>query len=99
MTPAVWGVCRAELWSARGRFGTVGVMEDSLELAIFRGDDDPSLVAAALACRACLSGEVEWSLRVDDFEGTAECRCQTCGYVREVSLTSEQTLRLSLEHA
>ena len=44
-------------------------MKDSLELAIFRGDDDPSLVAAALACRACLSGEVEWSLRVDDFEG------------------------------
>ena len=50
-------------------------MQDSLELAIFRGDDDPSLVAAALACRACLSGEVEWSLRVDDFDGEVECRC------------------------
>ena len=74
-------------------------MDDSLELAIFRGDDDPSLVAAALACRACLSGDVEWSLRVEDFEGTVECSCQTCGYVREVSLTSEQTLRLSLTHA
>jgi hypothetical protein len=47
-------------------------MEDSLELAIFRGDD---------------------------FEGAVECRCLSCGYVREVSLTSEQTLRLSLEHA
>jgi hypothetical protein len=74
-------------------------MDDALELATFRGDDDPSLVAAALACRACLSGDVEWSLRVDDFEGTVECRCQGCGYVREVSLTSEQALRLSLEHA
>jgi hypothetical protein len=74
-------------------------MDDSLELATFRGDDDPSLVAAALACRACLSGEIEWSLRVDDFEGTAECRCVRCGYVREVSLTSEQALRLSLTHA
>jgi uncharacterized Zn finger protein len=74
-------------------------MDESLELATFRGDDDPQLVAAALSCRACLSGEVEWSLRVDDFEGTVECRCQSCGYVREVSLTSEQTLRLSLTSA
>jgi hypothetical protein len=61
-------------------------MDDSLELATFRGDDDPQLVAAALACRACLSGDVE-------------CRCNSCGYAREVSLTSEQTLRLSLIHA
>jgi uncharacterized Zn finger protein len=74
-------------------------MDGSLELATFRGDDDPSLVAAALACRACLSGDVEWSLRVDDFEGTVMCRCQSCGYVREVSLTSEQALRLSLTTA
>ena len=75
------------------------MMEDSPELANFRGDDDPSLVAAALACRACLSGEVEWALRVDDFEGAVECRCRSCGYVSEISLTSEQTLRLSLEPA
>ena len=74
-------------------------MDESPELANFRGDDDPSLVAAALACRACLSGDVEWSLRVEDFEGTVKCRCNTCGYAREVSLTSEQTLRLSLTHA
>ena len=74
-------------------------MDDALELANFRGDDEPALVAAALACRACLSGAVEWSLRVDDFDGIVECRCQSCGYVREVSLTSEQTLRLSLTHA
>jgi hypothetical protein len=71
-------------------------MDDSLELATFRGDDEPALVAATLACRACLSGEVDWSLRVDDFDGTVECRCRSCGYVREVSLTSEQALRLSL---
>ena len=73
-------------------------MDNSLELATFRGDDDPSLVAAALACRACLSGQVDWLLRVDDFEGTVECRCRRCGYVREVSLNSEQALRLSLTH-
>ena len=71
-------------------------MNDSLELATFRGDDEPALVAAALACRACLSGAVDWALRVEDFEGTVECRCRSCGYVREVSLTSEQALRLSL---
>lgn len=74
-------------------------MESTHELAYFRGDDDPCLVAAALACRACLSGDVEWSLEVDDFEGRAECRCRSCGYRREVSLTSEQTLRLSLQPA
>ena len=74
-------------------------MDDSLELATFRGDDEPALVAAALACRACLSGEVEWSLRVEEFEGAVECRCRSCGYVREVSLNSEQALRLSLSVA
>ena len=52
-------------------------MDDSLELATFRGNDDPALVEAALACRACLSSAGS-------------------GYVREVSLTSEQALRLSL---
>ncbi len=71
--------------------------ESTLEFAQFRGNDDPSLVAATLACRACLSGDVEWSLRVDDFEGEVECRCRDCGYLRAVLLTSEQTLRLSLQ--
>jgi hypothetical protein len=72
-------------------------METTLELASFRGDDEPCLVAAALACRVCLSSDVEWSLMVDDFEGQVECRCCSCGYRRTVSLTSEQTLRLSLQ--
>jgi hypothetical protein len=72
-------------------------MEQTLEIATFRGDDDPSLVAAALACRVCLSGEVDWSLQVGDFEGQFECRCRDCGHSRTVSLTSEQTLRLSLQ--
>ena len=74
-------------------------MEPILELATFRGDDDPCLIAAALACRACLSGDVEWSLEVGDFEGHVECRCRSCGYARTVSLTSEQALRLSLQPA
>jgi len=70
-----------------------------LELAQFRGDDDPTLVAAALACRACLSSDVGWSLAIDDFDAEAECRCRACGYTRTVSLTSEQALRLSLQGA
>lgn len=74
-------------------------MEHTLELAQFRGNDDPCLVEATLACRACLSGDVEWSLEVDDFDGQVECRCRACGYRRTVSLTSEQTLRLSLQPA
>jgi hypothetical protein len=69
------------------------------ELAIFRGNDDPALVAAALACRACLSGDVEPSLKIGEFDAVAICRCRACGYSREVSLTSEQALRLSLQPA
>jgi hypothetical protein len=69
------------------------------ELATFRGDDDPALVAAALACRACLSGDVEWSLVIEDFDAEVLCQCRACGYERTVSLTSEQALRLSLQPA
>ena len=69
------------------------------ELATFRGDDDPALVAAALACRACLSGEVDWSLAIEDFDAEVLCHCRSCGYERTVSLTSEQALRLSLQPA
>lgn len=74
-------------------------MESTLELASFRGNDEPCLVEAALACRACLSGDVEWSLELEDFEGHVECSCRACGYRREVALTSDQALRLSLQAA
>lgn len=74
-------------------------MEETLELASFRGDDDPCLIAAALACRVCLSADIEWSLRVHDFDGEVQCRCRSCGDARLVSLTSDQTLRLSLQVA
>ena len=72
-------------------------MREALELASFRGDDEPCLIAASLACRACLSSDVQWSLRVDEFEGEVAIRCCGCGYVRTVSLTSDQALRLSLQ--
>ena len=76
-----------------------GKLSGVRELATFRGDDDPLLVAAALACRACLSGDVEPSLSIDEFDAEAICRCRACGYTRTVSLTSEQALRLSLQPA
>jgi hypothetical protein len=69
------------------------------ELAYFRGNDEPCLVAAALSCRACLSADVEWALEVAEFDGLVHCRCRHCGYERQVSLTADQTLRLSLEAA
>jgi hypothetical protein len=69
------------------------------ELATFRGDDDPLLVSAALACRVCLSGDVEPSLSIDDFDAEVICRCRACGYTRTLSLTTEQALRLSLQPA
>jgi hypothetical protein len=70
-----------------------------VELATFRGNDDRLLVAAALACRVCLSGDVEWSLEVEDFDGQVHCRCRACGDGRAITLTADQTLRLSLESA
>jgi hypothetical protein len=66
------------------------------ETTTFRGDDHPALVAAALACRVCLSGDVDWALDVGDFDGQVHCHCRACGHRRVVSLTSDQTLRLSL---
>jgi hypothetical protein len=71
-------------------------MARDLELASFRGDDHPGLVGAALACRMCLSSNVEWSLDVDDVGGEVRCHCLACGHRRAVSLNSDQTLRLAL---
>ena len=71
-------------------------MARDLELATFRGDDHPGLVGATLACRICLSSEVEWSLDIDEVGGEVRCHCLACGHRRAVSLNSEQTLRLAL---
>jgi hypothetical protein len=72
----------------------------SIEMAGFRGDDDPRLVAAAIACRKCLSSDVDWSLKLGEWgDGQARCRCRTCGDSRTLALTWEQALRLTLERA
>jgi hypothetical protein len=62
----------------------------------FRGDDPDCLVAAGLACRVCLSGNVDWSLHCEPWDDRVQCACRDCGHRREVSLTSEQALRLAL---
>ena len=67
------------------------------ETATFRPDDAVPLVEASLACRVCLSGEVEWFLRADEWDAEVECRCRLCGDTRSVSLTGYQALRLSLD--
>jgi uncharacterized UBP type Zn finger protein len=47
--------------------------------ANFHGDDAECLVAASLACRACLSGEIEWRLEVTEHDPRVHCRCRRCG--------------------
>ena len=67
------------------------------ETASFRGDDQTCLVEASLACRVCLSGQIDWSLRVAAWDHEVVCRCRACGDERVVSLTGDQALRLALE--
>jgi hypothetical protein len=69
------------------------------EQATFRGDDDPALVAATLSCPVCLSGEVDWTLEVEDWEAEVHCTCRECGHGRAVGLNSQQALRLYLHRS
>jgi hypothetical protein len=64
--------------------------------ANFHGDDAECLVAASLACRACLSGEIEWRLEVTEHDPRVHCRCRRCGGTQVVFVTESQALRLSL---
>ena len=66
------------------------------ETTAFRGDDPECLVAAGLACRMCLSGDVDCSLSIEPWDDSALCRCRSCGHRRTVALTGDQALRLSL---
>ena len=74
-------------------------MEHYSERASFRGDDDPALVAAALACPVCLSGDVDWALEVDEWDAVVHCSCRACGHSRPVELNSQQALRLYLHQS
>jgi hypothetical protein len=62
----------------------------------FRGDDPAVLVDAGLACDACLSGAVDWTLDGDPIEPSALTRCPQCGAHALVYLTWDQALRLAL---
>jgi hypothetical protein len=66
------------------------------ETAIFRPDEPDCLVVAGLACRVCLSAEVDWQLRGRMWDHEASCRCRACGHERTVALTPDQALRLAL---
>jgi hypothetical protein len=67
-----------------------------IETASFRGDDEPCLVRAALACPVCLSGAVDWALEQEEWEAQVACTCCDCGHSRVVSLNPQQALRLCL---
>lgn len=71
-------------------------MPEPVEQASFRSDDQPCLVRAALACRRCLSGAVDWSLVLRDWDSEVECTCRDCGHSRVIALNPAQALRLHL---
>ena len=71
-------------------------MSPCSETAHFRLDDADCLVAASLACPACLSSTVTWTLDREGYEPSAECRCHRCGHRRTLHLSPEQALRLAL---
>ncbi len=68
----------------------------SCETACFRPADAGLLVAASLSCPLCLSSAVHWSLSGGGYDRRARCVCVSCSYERDVYLTPEQALRLSL---
>lgn len=72
-------------------------MGSAPETLIFTAEDDPLLVRAALACRGCLSEDVEYALELAEWDAQADLRCRDCGHRRVVALNPEQAFRLSLE--
>lgn len=66
------------------------------ETALFRPDEPGVLVAASLSCPVCLSAAVRWSLAGAGYDRRARCVCTVCQHERDVFLTPEQALRLSL---
>ena len=96
ITPQTGGFAAGVLWGGERLRHTRGVVTLT-ETASFRGDDATALVEASLACRICLSGEIDWLLRANEWDAEAECRCRGCEAVRTVSLTAEQALRLSVD--
>jgi hypothetical protein len=62
------------------------------DVARFRPEDPPALVAASFACPQCLHEPSV--VRVDD--ESAQCACLPCGIGWEVALDDMQQLRLAL---
>ena len=69
----------------------------STEIASFRPDDEPCLVLASLACTACLSTDIAWTLVDDLDDARVHCGCRSCGRERDVYLSQGQALRLALQ--
>lgn len=68
-------------------------------VATYRADDPAELVAASLACPWCLAAAVDYELRAEEFDASAECRCRACDHSWRLFLAPEQALRLALAPA
>jgi hypothetical protein len=67
------------------------------EIANFRPDDEPCLVLVSLACPACLSSQVDWTLLDTVDDPRVRCTCRACERTRDVYLSQSQALRLALQ--
>jgi hypothetical protein len=71
-------------------------MQFPIETASFGPHELDALVAASLACPACLSGSVDWTLQNSPHDPWVACRCRECEHERPLYLTPDQALRLAL---
>lgn len=65
------------------------------DVARFRPDDDPRLVAASFACPVCLGLDADARLVLSPEDSEVECSC-ACGTTWLVAVDAGQALRLVL---
>lgn len=66
------------------------------DVARFGPEEPEEVVAAALACQACLRAPAAVLVVEDGPELTAVCHCPRCDVSTEVALDGRQALRLAL---
>ena len=66
------------------------------DVARFRADDDPRLVAASFACPVCLGLGGTARLVLDPDDSEVECACSACAMSWSVGVTPAQAMRLVL---
>ncbi|MCW3010791.1 MAG: hypothetical protein JWO90_1195 [Solirubrobacterales bacterium] len=66
------------------------------DVARFRADDDPQLVAASFACPVCLGLDGVARLLIERDDSEVECACVGCGTAWTVAVDPAQVMRLVL---